>query len=239
MHKILFCGLLLNCGAMTYHQSDISIYSTFYFNNFPFHQHAISSTCHFINLLFHQHAISSICHFINLPFHQPAISSTCYFINMPFHQLVISSTCHFINWPFHQPAISSICHVINLLFHQLVISSTHTSKFVSLKKCQADETSQHQKFSIFQHIFLTNYTVNGAAKIRETKYEQLNGAFLTFSFIIESTSKKVLQFLCHWNQFTTKTFVLMNKMFIMTTVLLFKQSKILKLSFFCFKIMLY
>jgi hypothetical protein len=40
---------------------------------------------------------------------------------------------------------------------------------------------------------------------------QWNGAFLVFLFIIEGASKKVLQFLCHWNQFTTKIFILMNK----------------------------
>ncbi len=35
--------------------------------------------------------------------------------------------------------------------------------------------------------------------------------FLTFSLIIDGASRKVLQFLCHWNRLTTKTFVWINK----------------------------
>ncbi len=50
-----------------------------------------------------------------------------------------------------------------------------------------------------------------------------NSAFLTFSFVIEGTSKRCCNFWRHWNQFTTKTFVFMYKIFIINTVIKFKQ----------------
>ncbi len=58
---------------------------------------------------------------------------------------------------------------------------------------------------------------------------QWNSMFFTFSFIIEGTSKKVLEFFMPLEPIYNKNFVLIKKMCIMNTDILFKQSKILKI----------
>ncbi len=52
---------------------------------------------------------------------------------------------------------------------------------------------------------------------------QWNSAFLTFPFIIEGASKKVLKFLMPLEPNYKKTFVFIQKMFIMSTAIRFKQ----------------
>ncbi len=71
--------------------------------------------------------------------------------------------------------------------------------------CQLAPTSLQNYFSIYT-------------------FGQWNSVFLTFSFIIKGTSKKVSQGLMPLEPiYNKKTFVLMNKMFIMNTVIRFKQ----------------
>ncbi len=79
------------------------------------------------------------------------------------------------------------------------------------------------QFQDLSHSFYSNFDfVQGPVEWHTT--------FIAFSFVIEGTSKKVLQFLMTLELICKKNFFWMNKVFIMNTTIRFKQKTIFKIT---------